>query len=163
MRRPRKLKHIEGLGKVHGALGHISTLPPVKLTQSLNKGAALVESRAKLLAPIADGRGGGDLRDSIDRSLTVDRLPQGGSAIRSTVFAGKFYAIFQEFGVQPHSLTKNASVDRGLRQDGPGHPGHSAQPFMLPAYYSVRKRVTGGVKRALNAMGKEIARRNRGG
>lgn len=64
------------------------------------------------------------------------------ATLRIKIYAGSreaFYARFVEFGTQPHSLTRNASVARGKRQaTGRGHPGTIAQPFFFPAWKAKR-------------------------
>lgn len=73
------------------------------------------------------------------------------------IYAGSkeaFYARFVEFGTQPHSLARNASVERGKRQStGAGHPGTAAQPFFFPAWKAkraeYRKRIRTRVQAAI--------------
>lgn len=55
-----------------------------------------------------------------------------------------------EFGTQPHSMAKGASVRKGLLQDVPPFsPGTPPRPFMRPAYENTKHEV---VQRAANAM-----------
>lgn len=64
------------------------------------------------------------------------------ATLRLKIYAGSkdaFYARFVEFGTRPHSLARNASVDRGKRQDqGGSHPGTPARPFFYPSWKKMR-------------------------
>lgn len=74
-----------------------------------------------------------------------------------TIFAGNdeaFYARWVEFGTRAHSLFRNASVERGKRQDlGAMHPGARAEPFFFPAFRmhsrSTRAAMTRAFRRAM--------------
>src|SRR5262245_53865629 len=102
--------------------------------------AQRITSDMKNLVPVRFG----DLRESI--GWTWGDAPKGSvfsKKVRAaqkrfnegrlvlTIFAGDekaFYARFIEFGTQSHSLVRNASVARGLRQTGGAtHPGTRAQ------------------------------------
>lgn len=64
------------------------------------------------------------------------------ATLRLKIYAGSndaFYARFVEFGTRPHSLARNASLDRGKRQEqGGSHPGTPARPFFYPTWKKMR-------------------------
>lgn len=124
------------------------------------------------LAPVRSGA----LRASI--GWTWDALPKGTFAVataevpggvsgretlRLTIYAGgkgpggdAFYARYVEFGTRPHALARNASVERGHRQDqGDWHPGARAQPFFYPAFRAAKGQFRNRVQRALRKALKE--------
>lgn len=117
------------------------------IAHALNLGGKEIVDRAKILVPVGDYAGAGDLRDSIRVSATpirvVSRTGRDGGDRQSAavyVVAGTdrgtaAYARVQEFGRAPSA----------------GHRGHAAQPFMFPAYFSVRNRVRSRIKRAIKA------------
>jgi HK97 gp10 family phage protein len=144
----RNPKYIDGLDDVTRALSRFTDKAPVKLVQALNKSAGEIADRARILAPVDDA----DTRDSIGNG--IDTTGRGGKSVAAIVYAGgggSTGAWRSEFGRAPGG--------EGINAD---HPGHVAQPFMFPAYHSIRKRVRGRVTRALNALAKEIARNGRG-
>lgn len=145
----RRLKHVEGLEGVHRAFAHLVDEAPVKLTQALNKSGAEVAARAKILVPVDDAQ----TRNSIEHRL--DLKSRKGTSVAAVVEAGGRDA--------PGAWRSEFGRDPGGSGANVGHPGHEAQPFMFPAYHSVRRRVRGRIKRAIKALGKEIARRRYGG
>ena len=141
-------RYLDGLDGVEKAFSHLKIGSPEKLTIALNKGASEVAARAKILAPVDDGQ----VRNSIETKL--DLQSRGGTSVAAVVYAGGREAPGAwraEFGRSP-----------GGEGDQSGHPGHAAQPYLFPAYHSVRRRVRGRIKRAITALGKEIARRRYG-
>lgn len=120
--------------------------------QAMEEGAQEVVEEMRRLVPYVSG----DLRDSIGwtwgelppGTFMIDEIRSGRNqgdqyaTMRIKIYAGSkdaFYARFVEFGTQPHSLARNASVLRGHRQEqGSGHPGTPAQPFFFPAWKAKR-------------------------
>ncbi|KJZ31633.1 hypothetical protein TW83_07670 [Paracoccus sp. S4493] len=84
------------------------------------------------------------------------------ATLRIRIYAGSkeaFYARFVEFGTQPHSLARNASVKRGKRQDkGAGHPGTVAQPFFYPTWKAKRAEFRTRIRNKVRAAIKEAWR-----
>lgn len=145
----RNSKYLVGLDGVHKALRHLRDEAPEKLTIALNKGAAEVADRARLLVPVDDRQ----TLNSIGHEL--DLKSRGGKSVAAVVFAGGREApgaFRSEFGRAPGGEGKNRD-----------HPGHVEQPFLFPAHHSVRPRVRRRIKREITALGKEIARRRYGG
>lgn len=158
MARQRLLTGIEDVQRV------FRTLPKENLeriTHALNLGAQEIAARARILAPI-DPNTSIDLKDQIEvRIATRTNFRRGGSfgpnSVAAYVVAGdtperRQVAFRQEFGRDPGG----AGVNRG-------HPGHRAQPFMFPAFHSVRRRVIGRVRRAVSAAARAVAIRSRAG
>ncbi|MFG6083918.1 HK97-gp10 family putative phage morphogenesis protein [Paracoccus litorisediminis] len=121
---------------------------------AMEEGAQEIVEEMRKLVPVSDG--GGTLRESIGwtwgevppGTFMIDEIRSGKNqgeqyaTLRIKIYAGSrdaFYARFIEFGTRPHSLARNASLDRGKRQDqGGGHPGTAAQPFFFPAWKKMR-------------------------
>lgn len=144
----RQLKHVTGMETVDRAFRHLTGPGAVtKITQALNKGAEEVADRARTLAPEDDGA----VRRSIGHEIIKTDRRRGGVA--AIIFAGGRKApggFRSEFGRAPGGAGSQKS-----------HPGHGAQPFMFPAYHSIRKRVRSRIKRAMAAVAKEAARHGR--
>jgi len=146
---------VTGVAALHRKL---QSIPP-KLTEALHdeleKFAIEVVATMKLLVPVDNG----DLFDSI--GYTFGDVPKGGIKIGTvgnkkstgifvTIYVTKFYAPFVEFGTQPHSVARNASVARGKRQDeGALHPGAKAQPFFYPGYRANKSKLKPRLARRL--------------
>lgn len=144
----RRFKNIEGAEQMQRAFRGISAAASENIAAALNKGAAEVAQHARLIAPVDDSTRGGRLRADI-RTFPAD-VSATGKTIRSRVSVGHYpgtasYARQQEFGRRPSGR----------------HPGHAAQPFMFPAYYSLRKRVRNRISRAVRAAIREQFPRQR--
>ena len=121
--------------------------------QAMEEGAEEICAMMRSLAP-PDRTG--ELRRSIGwtwgeipaGTFMIDEIrsgPRSGdqyATLRIKIYAGSrdaFYARFVEFGTRPHSLARNASVDRGKRQgQGGSHPGTPARPFFYPSWKKLR-------------------------
>lgn len=135
---------IDGVERVAAVFRNIPRESQEKIAHALNLGGQEIAQRARLLAPVGAYMGGGDLRESVKVRATEIRQRRDDQAVAVYVVAGSTldtagYARQQEFGRAP-------SPD--------GHPGHAAQPFLFPAYFSVRNRVRSRVKRAVKAAAK---------
>ncbi|MEO0623822.1 MAG: HK97-gp10 family putative phage morphogenesis protein [Pseudomonadota bacterium] len=133
-----RMKYVTGLDDVRKAFKRMSEEGARELTDALGKGAAEIESTARMLAPVGeeDER---HMRDTI--SSTVRPLPNG-RGVQAIVAVGtdaetRDAALRTEFGRAPG----------GVGQEG--HPGHDPQPFFFTAYQAVAKRVRSRVKRAI--------------
>lgn len=102
-----------------------------KITDAVNRSAEEIAGRARVLVTVDQG----DLKESIE----VKRASASKRGIAAYVLVGNFVAGMIEFGT-----VKMA-----------------AQPFLFPAYQSIRKRVDGRIRRAVKAAAKEVARRGR--
>lgn len=125
------------------------------LVDALDKGAAEIAGRAKVLAP----RRSGELERSIEVRDNLEgfrgtgavgnfaRLVRGGAG-----GLARFIGVFPRKRGDPGWYA--AWVEFGTRRA-------AAQPFLGPAFFGARKRVTGRVKRALTKAAKEVAARGR--
>lgn len=131
----------------------------VRIIDALNQGAEEIADRARMLAPV-DPSTPIDLKDTIDVVVATRTNARGGrevsepNSVAAYVVAGgtperRQAALRMEFGRAPGgSGPRNAS-----------HPGHPAQPFMYPAYFSIRNRVRSRIKRAVRAAARAAAGR----
>lgn len=138
-----RLQNITGIEKVERAFRNLPRSSTAKIADALNRGAEEVAKRAEQIAPEDEG----DLKDTIKPRSSGIRQNQRGNPVVYVVAgtsADTANAAFrQEFG----------------RASGPGdHRGHPAQPFLFPAYWSLRKRIRGRIARAIKAATKEAAR-----
>lgn len=141
-------KYLDGLDKAERTLRVMPTKTQQQLVRGLNRYRLEMEKRAEALAP-------GSIKRAVGSEL---REVNNGSGIESRVFVDDFRAGWIEFGTQPHSLARGASVERGRLQGvGGQHPGSNAQPFFWPAVRGVKKRARSGVLRALRKAAKELA------
>ena len=142
-------KYVQGADTVARVLGREIPRENIKrITDALNRGAMEIAARAELLVPVDQG----DLKESIEARTTGIRAIRKGKSVATFVVAGTdgetaISAFRQEFGRAPGPLS---------------HPGHAANPFMFPAYWSLRKRVVGRVRREINKAAKVVAGRHRG-
>lgn len=149
---------VAGLDKVRAQLNAVPELVRRELIREMERSANEMVKDMRALVPVRSGV----LRASI--GWTWGDVPAGALKIgqvrgRSygrlaiTIYAGNraaYYARFVEFGTRPHAVGRNASLDRGLRQDGIGlHPGASPRPFFYPVYRANRRRVRARLSRAV--------------
>jgi hypothetical protein len=114
------------------------------------KAAELIENAA----PLGET---GDYRASIVGDYQANNpsiAPVGGKRSSDPDATGVYASFiwrFLEFGTKPHSLARNASRARGLRQDEGGmHPGTPAQPHIFPTWRSYRPKALRKVRDAIN-------------
>lgn len=143
----RTRRYMEGTETTARVFRGLSDKMVGQITRALNQGAAEIVARAQIAVPVDDG----DLRDSIEVVQATEiretrRRDGSAKGVAVYVVAGTgstaAYARVQEFG----------------RASSGDHPGHAAQPFLFPAYWSVRRRVRNRIARAINAAAKEAAR-----
>lgn len=145
-------KYLEGVETVSRAFRHLERGSVEALTKALNRSGADIANTARAIAP----EDGGALKRSIGHEIHAAPSLRG-AGVQVTAYAGDsdaFYARWVEFGAPAHVV--------GGFLAGAQHPGVRPRPFFFPAYLSVRKRVRGRIRRAMRALGKEIARRNHG-
>lgn len=146
---------VEGVDKVARVFRALSRKAAERIADALEKGADEIVARAKVLAPVDDG----NLRDTIARRTDIRGTTRRDGSDRGVVVyvvAGDtaetaIAAFRQEFGRDPG----------GNEKGNADHPGHAAQPFLFPAYWSIRRRVRSRVARAISAAAKEAAARGR--
>lgn len=173
MARRRIVTGIEGVRKVFRAMPERSR---IEVSHALNLGAQEIEGRAKSLAPVETG----ELRSAIEirhgtrvnsRKSDPDGMSDPNSmAVEVGVFVESraspgWYARFVEFGTSPRATGQSYTTASGqVRKVAAGrraggaigdfHPGTPAQPFLFPAYFSIRNRVRNRIKRALRTAAK---------
>ena len=127
--------------------------------EALEQGAQELVELIRALAPVDDGfllaSIGWTWGDPPKGAIALDEVSSAEDpSMRIVVYAGSelaFYARWVEFGTQPHALSRNASVERGKRQDQGGwHPGAAAHPFFWPAYRTLRRRIKSRITRKIN-------------
>jgi hypothetical protein len=132
-------RNLTGLEDVSRVFAAAPRKAAASLTAALNKGADEIAASARAIAPAGDD----DDRRMRDHIVVKGARPsarrRGG--VVATVEAGRDpadrdAAFRSEFGRAPSS---------------DGHPGHAAQPFLFPAFWSLRKRARSRVARALRA------------
>lgn len=128
-----------------------------RITHALNKGGEEVAERARQLAPV-DPTTQIDLKDQIEVYVGT-RANARGNFVQTEPNSAVVYVVAgdtkerrnvafrMEYGRAPGGSGSNA-----------GHPGHPAQEFMFPAYFSVRNRVRSRIKRAVKAAAVAAAR-----
>ena len=115
-----------------------------RLANALNKSAHDVAEDARLLVPVGDYRGAGDLRATID--VTPIEEFKNGKGVRVSVVAG----------------TTRETADAAKRQEygrkpGPnGHPGHPAQWFMGAGFWRNRRKARARIQRQIAKAAKEM-------
>lgn len=142
-----KQRYVTGTDRVMAVFQAMKREAAEEIAHALNLGAMEISARAKVLVPVDEG----DLKDTIGVSRAGFSIRADGKAVVVYVTAGDTKqtanaAYRQEFGRGP----------------GPGeNPGHAAQPFMFPGYWSVRNRVRNRVKRAVKKAAKDAAMKGR--
>lgn len=165
---------LQGLAK---AQMRFKAFPPevaAQVGQALDKGAAEIRDRAKAIAP----RDTGELAGAIEVRDTLEGFGAGGAvgafarmvsgqAGSLTRFIGVFpakagdagwYAAFVEFGTASRQAGQRYTQGSGRRVRAKDtHPGTPPRPFLMPAFFSLRRRMLGRVNRAVNAAARKVA------
>lgn len=144
--------YVTGLDKAQKTFERMTPTARVELEKALDKGAAEIAGRARVLAPVATG----ELRDAIEvRSSLKGFVGAGAVGNFARMVQGEAGAIRRYVGVFPRKQGSPgwyaAFVEFGTRS-------RPATPFLTPAFFGLRKRVTGRVKRALKKAAKEAVR-----
>ena len=133
-----RVTHIDGIETVRAAFKTLKNESVGRITHALNLGADEVVNGARILVPIEEG----DLKETIRKTpIQLKRGRFGGVVI--FIIAGNTKetanaAYRQEFGRDPGGKSPNE-----------WHPGHPAQEFMFPAYWSVRRKIKARVATAV--------------
>jgi HK97 gp10 family phage protein len=149
------VKHVKGLEKTSRALAILPKQSAAEINAALDKGAEEIRSRAFTIAP----RETGDLAGAIEVRRSLEGFKGSGAVGNfARMVSGKAGGMVRHIGVFP---------------DRAGAPGWyaawvefgtvkaSAQPFLLPAFFSLRKRVESRIKRAVSKAIKQVANRGR--
>lgn len=158
---------IIGLQRLDKKLKRMPQVAKDMIRAEMGRAADEIVAMMRGLVPVDSGA----LRDSI--GWTWGQAPRGsmvvaalrgrgvGGDLSLTIFAGSsdaYYAKWVEFGTQAHALAKNASVERGLRQDQGGkHPGTKAQPFFYVSWRANKRSIRRRVNKAVRDSAKKVA------
>ena len=147
------MAEFRGVESTARAMRALSPAAKESIAEALNKGAAEIEARAKSIVPTDDG----DLRDAIE-VRSGEGAEAGGalSAFQAALGAAGMGAMVRRIGVFPDLNSGKGFYARWVEF---GTAVHSPQPFLRPAYISLRRRVQGRISRAINAGLREVARR----
>lgn len=143
--------YVTGVDDVRRAFRQMTEESVQDMAGAITRGVVRIERSAKLLAP-RDDEDDEHMADEIAHRV---RITAGGRGVTGTVFVGlteatRQAALRSEFGRGPGGA--------GME----GHPGHDPQAFFFRAYQAERKRVLGGVRRAIGRAAKRSAVIRRG-
>jgi HK97 gp10 family phage protein len=149
------MAEVRGVEATVRALRALGPEAQERITDALDKGAAEVEARAKAIAPVDDG----DLREAIEvRDGSAGGAVQGAFTAFRAALGAAAPQLVRRIGIFPDLNGGKAFYARWVEFGTAEQP---ARPFLRPAYLTLRKRVEGRIKRAINAGIKEVARRGR--
>ncbi len=119
---------LEGLEKAVASFERLKSSVQAKVLVAATKaGAEVMAERARELAPRDTGR---LAKRGIRTRVTVRKKDYGETSVGHT--RANFYGAIQEVGAAPHAITvTNKATGRKRKVQ---HPGHKAQPHLLPAY-----------------------------
>jgi HK97 gp10 family phage protein len=154
------------LAKLDRKLKRLPEVAKVEIKAGMEAAADEIIAMMKSLVAVDSG----DLRESI--GWTWGKAPKGSLAVAAvksslggdltlTIYAGSdeaYYARWVEFGTQPHSLVRNASAKRGLRQnEGRAHQGTRAQPFFYVSWRANKRSAKRLVRKGVRDAAKKVA------
>lgn len=129
-----RYKNIIGVEKVQRVFTTIPRKNAEQITRALNQGAEEVSDRAQAIVP----------RDTHELSKDI-RVENSGIEVRSD---GRSAVTRIIAGTTPGNAQAAFRSEFGRRPSS-GHPGHRAQPFLFPAYWSLRKKIRARIARAI--------------
>jgi HK97 gp10 family phage protein len=146
---------VEGVDRVAAVFRRISRGAAEKIAQALERGGDEIAARARSIAPVDEG----DLRETIARRTNIRTTQRQDGSARGVVV----YVVAGDTKETAHAAYRQefGRAAGGTGERNANHPGHPAQPFLFPAYWSLRRRVRSRVARAINAAVKEAAARGR--
>jgi HK97 gp10 family phage protein len=143
-------RNVEGVDKVRAVFRAFSEKSATRVARALNEGVEKIADRARILVPVDTG----ELKAAIDTRTVGIRTKGrrgGGTTDNLQALAGVFGPRDDTDGV----AFRARMVE--FRDDG----NHTPQPFLFPAFFSVRKNVVNRVRNAMRAAAREVARRGR--
>lgn len=145
---------VEGMEAMRRAFDMFFADSQKEIMAALEKGGQEIADRARQAAPKSDPIAGEThIKDSIKVSPPFLIARRAGRR--------KSVAVVVSAARSKEDQEAAYRAEFGRRPDDRGHPGHQRQPFMFPAYWSVRKRVRDRVARAINKAAKKAAQRHR--
>ncbi len=146
-------KYIRGADRTARALRRLTPDMLDDINGALDKGAEEIRSTAASIAP----RDSGEMADAIEVRSTLDGFTGTGAVGNfARMVKGEAGGLIRHIGVFPNRRGSPGWYAAWVEF---GTATTRAQPFMLPAFFSRRKRVQGRIKRAVNRAIKETARR----
>lgn len=133
-----RYKNLRGVERVNRIFDQLPRAAVEEITHAMNTGLEEMKDTAKTLV----AKDTGELAEDIQTDIREGREKIVGRVFVGTDKGTAIKARTQEFSRAPSD----------------GHPGHEARPFMFPAYWAKRKRVTGRVKRAIAKAAKMVVR-----
>lgn len=148
------MAEIRGVESTARALRKLSPTASDEIQKALDKGAGEVKALASSIAPRDDG----ELQQAIEvRSGDAGGPAQGAFTAFRAALSGVAPQMVRRIGVFPDLNGGKAFYARWVEFGT--STGRPAQPFLMPAYATLRRRIQGRVKRAINRGIKEVARR----
>lgn len=171
-------RRIEGVERLQRILRDMPERAAGRVEQAMDRSAGEIALLAKTLVPVASG----ELRAAIEARASLDGFAGTGAVgalagrgrprAAITRYIGTFpakrgspgwYAAFVEFGTAPRTAGAAYVTGSGRRRkSGNTHPGTRPQPFLFPAYWSLRRRVRGRIARAVREAARDSVRARRG-
>lgn len=151
---------VEGVDRLKKKLAAIPAHARKEIRAALETGAAEIAETARRFAPVDSG----DLKASIGHTFgqyraananvrgVVSAADTGDPDLSVTIHAGDekaWYAALVEFGSKGHP--------QGGQFAGTVHPGNAAQPYFVPAYRLLKKRVVSRITRATRKAARNVA------
>lgn len=132
----RNLTGVEDVSRVFRA---VPARAAEALTVAINRGAVEIAARAASIAPAGDDDER-RMRDHIEAKLARPSARKRGGVVATV-----------EAGGAPQDRDAAFRSEFGRAPSGDGHRGHDPQPFMFPAYWSLRRRARARIARAMRA------------
>ena len=177
---------IEGLDKLMKKYGQLGEqVADRAMERAVNASCKMIQGEARLLCPVFQGGGGGELRRSI--MTTVDKVD---SVVIGTIYTNKAYAPYVEFGTGPKGEKNHAGISPAITPAYTQSPwwihesqvdeaaaeayhwfyidtpegrfyqstGQAAQPFMYPALKNNEERATRNIANYLAGEIKKVCK-----
>ena len=177
---------IEGLDKLMKKYGQLGEqVSDRAMERAVNASCKMIQGEARLLCPVFQGGGGGELRRSI--MTTVDKVD---SVVIGTIYTNKAYAPYVEFGTGPKGEKNHAGISPAITPAYTQSPwwihesqvdeaaaeayhwfyidtpegrfyqstGQAAQPFMYPALKNNEERATRNIANYLAGEIKKVCK-----
>ena len=149
MARGRAKQNVLGLAKVKKVFRNLPKESLKRMTNALNKGAEEIHALAKITAKRSDPIAG---EEHYADTIRISRI----RANAATARRSEFVSIAVLAGGTKETTAAAFRSEFG-RKPGGGHPGHKSQPALFPAYFAIRKKVRGRIKREINRAAKAVA------
>lgn len=144
---------VEGLDKTIRALRRMGPANAKAIKEALDNGAREIASRARAIAP----RDTGEMARAIEVRKTLDGFTAPGAVGNfGRMVRGAAAGLTRFVGVFPDSRSSPGWYAAFVEF---GHARAAAKPFLKPAFFSLRRKTVGRIKRAISKAVKDTARR----